>query len=210
MSDVRVEKVVTAGTFNLDGGSWEVENNSWLVGDEDEVVVIDAAHDAGAIADAVDDRHVVAIVCTHAHDDHVNEAPSLAGLCDAPVMLHDADLALWRLIHPHLAPDESLADGDELVVAATVLGGIHTPGHPPGGICLYAPALSVVFAGDTLFAGGRGATGRSYSDFPTIIGSIRSRLLRLPEQTVVHPGHGADTTIEAEAPQLPAWIARGH
>ena len=210
MSDIRVEKVVTAGTFNLDGGSWEVENNIWLVGDDDEVVVIDAAHDAGAIADAVDDRHVVAIVCTHAHDDHVNEAPSLAGLCDAPVMLHDADLPLWRLTHPHLAPDESLADGDELVVADTILRVLHTPGHTPGAICLYAPALSTVFTGDTLFAGGPGATGRSYSDFPTIIGSIRSRLLRLPEQTIVHPGHGADTTIEAEAPQLPAWIARGH
>lgn len=210
MSDVRIEKVVTAGTFNLDGDSWDVENNVWLIGDDDEVLVIDAAHDAGAIADAVDDRHVVAILCTHAHDDHVNEAPALAALCDAPVMLHHSDLPLWRLTHPHLSPDERVADGQELSVGGVAVRVLHTPGHTPGAVCLYAPALSAVFTGDTLFAGGPGATGRAYSDFPTIIGSIRSRLLRLPEETVVHPGHGQNTTIAAEAPHLPAWIARGH
>ena len=210
MSDVRIEKVVTAGTFNLDGGSWDVENNVWLIGNDDEVLVIDAAHDAGAIADAVDDRHVIAILCTHAHDDHVNEAPALAALCDAPVMLHDSDLPLWRLTHPHLSPDEPVTDGQELIIGGVAVRVLHTPGHTPGAVCLYAPALSAVFTGDTLFAGGPGATGRSYSDFPTIIGSIRSRLLRLPEETIVHPGHGVDTTITLEAPHLPAWIARGY
>lgn len=68
----------------------------------------------------------------------------------------------------------------------------------------------MVFTGDTLFAGGPGATGRSYSDFGTIVASIRDRLLTLPPETVVHSGHGDDTTIGAEAPHLPDWLARGH
>ena len=86
---------------------------------------------------------------------------------------------------------------------------IHTPGRAPGSVCLYAPSLGAVCSADALFQGGPGATGRSYSDFPTIIDSIRSRLLTLPAQTVLHTGHGDDTTIGAEAPHLAEWIARG-
>ena len=207
---VRIEKIVTSGTFNLDGGTWAVDNNVWLVGDDDDVVVVDAAHDAGAIADAVDDRAVSAIVCTHAHDDHVNEAPTLAALTDALVHLHPDDRALWSLTHPHVAPDETLGEGQRIGVAGVTLHVLHTPGHTPGAVCLYAPELGAVLTGDTLFAGGPGATGRSFSDFPTIIASIRDRLLHLPADTVVHTGHGDDTTIGAEAPHLDEWIARGH
>ena len=92
-------------------------------------------------------------------------------------------------------------------IEATVL---HTPGHTPGAVCVSVPALGVVFTGDTLFAGGPGATGRSFSDFPTIIDSISRRLLTLPAATVVHAGHGDDTTIGAEAPQLDDWVVLGH
>jgi glyoxylase-like metal-dependent hydrolase (beta-lactamase superfamily II) len=87
---------------------------------------------------------------------------------------------------------------------------LHTPGHAPGAVCFWVPDLGVVFSGDTLFAGGPGATGRSYSDFPVILQSIRDRLLTLPSDTVVHPGHGADTTVGAEAPAYDDWVARGH
>jgi glyoxylase-like metal-dependent hydrolase (beta-lactamase superfamily II) len=75
---------------------------------------------------------------------------------------------------------------------------LHTPGHAPGAVCLYAEDLGCVFSGDTLFQGGPGATGRSYSDRPTIEASIRSKLFALPDETVVHTGHGPDTTIGAE------------
>jgi glyoxylase-like metal-dependent hydrolase (beta-lactamase superfamily II) len=87
---------------------------------------------------------------------------------------------------------------------------LHTPGHSPGAVCLYAADLGVVFSGDTLFQGGPGATGRSFSDFPTIVESIRRSLLTLPPATAVHPGHGPDTSIGAEAPHLAEWVARGH
>jgi glyoxylase-like metal-dependent hydrolase (beta-lactamase superfamily II) len=198
-----IERVVTSGTFSLDGSTWEVDNNVWLVGDEREVIVVDAAHDADAIAAAVGDRRVPAIVCTHAHDDHVNAAPELSRRLAAPVLLHRAEHVLWRLAHPDTPPpDAELADGDVLPVAGTALRVLHTPGHSPGSCCLYAPDLNVVFSGDTLFQGGPGATGRSYSDFDEIIASIRNRLLTLPATTEVRTGHGDSTTIGDEAEHI--------
>ncbi len=206
----RIEQLTTSGTFDLDGGSWEVENNVWIIGDDTEAVVVDAAHDAEAIAAAVGDRRLLAIVSTHAHNDHIDAAPALAELTGAPVLLHPDDLPLWRQTHPDRAPDAPLADGQRLDVAGIPLTVLHTPGHSPGAVCLYAPELNALFSGDTLFHGGPGATGRSYSHFPTIIDSIRDRLLTLPAGTVVHTGHGDTTTIGAEAPDLADWIARGH
>ncbi|MEU9450107.1 MBL fold metallo-hydrolase [Streptomyces sp. NPDC048277] len=206
----RIERLVTAGQFTLDGGTWDVENNVWIVGDEREVIVIDAAHDAQAIAEAVDDRTLKAIVCTHAHNDHIDAAPALADLTGAKIWLHPDDLALWKQTHPDRDPDNHLADGMVIETAGTDLTVLHTPGHAPGAVCLYDPGLGTVFTGDTLFQGGPGATGRSYSHFPTIIHSIREKLLTLPPETKVLTGHGDPTTIGAEAPHLEEWIARGH
>ena len=205
-----ITRVETSGTFSLDGGTWAVDNNVWLIGDEREVIVVDAAHDAEAIAAAVGERRVRAIVCTHAHDDHVNAAPKLSRMLAAPVLLHPAEHHLWHLAHPDLPPpDAELASGDTVRVADTALRVLHTPGHSPGSCCLYAPELNTVFSGDTLFSGGPGATGRSFSDFGTIIDSIRDKLLTLPAETTVHPGHGNSTRIGEEAPHLEEWRARG-
>ncbi|SOD89626.1 MBL fold metallo-hydrolase [Streptomyces sp. Ag109_G2-15] len=206
----RIERLVTSGTFSLDGGTWDVDNNVWIIGDDREVIVVDAAHDADVIAEAVGGRALRAIVCTHAHNDHIDAAPELAERLGAPVLLHPDDLPLWKQTHPDRAPDAELADGQILAVAGVELTVLHTPGHAPGAVCLYAPKLTALFSGDTLFAGGPGATGRSYSHFPTIIESIRERLLTLPGDTVVHTGHGDPTTVGAEAPHLREWIARGH
>ena len=207
----RIDKVVTSGTFSLDGGTWEVENNVWLVGDDSEVLVVDAAHDAAAIAEAVAGRKVVAILSTHGHDDHIDAAPALAELTGgAPILLHPADAHLWGMKHADRRPDADLWDGQIISVGGVEGTVMHTPGHSPGAVSVYFPALAAVFTGDTLFNGGPGATGRSFSDFPTIIESIRSRLLHLPAETVVHNGHGDDTSIGTESPQLDDWIVRGH
>ncbi|GAA2434177.1 MBL fold metallo-hydrolase [Streptomyces macrosporus] len=206
----RIDHLTTSGTFTLDGGTWEVDNNVWIVGDDTEAIVVDAAHDAAAIERALAGRRVVAIVCTHAHNDHIDAAPALADATGAPILLHPDDRPLWELTHPDRAPDGELSDGQTITVAGTELTVVHTPGHAPGAVCLHAPALGTVFTGDTLFAGGPGATGRSFSDFPTIIDSIRDRLLTLPPETVVRTGHGESTTIGAEAPHLQEWIDRGH
>jgi glyoxylase-like metal-dependent hydrolase (beta-lactamase superfamily II) len=204
----RIDRVVTSGQFCLDGGCWDVDNNIWLIGDDNEVLVVDAAHTAQPIIDAVGDRTVVAVLCTHAHNDHVTVAPELAERFDAPILLHPDDEVLWKQTHPSV-DYSSLADDQRITVAGIEVRVIHTPGHSPGSVCLYIPALGAVCTGDTLFRGGPGATGRSYSDFPTIIESIRSRLLTLPAETVVYTGHGGDTTIGAEAPHLAEWIAHG-
>ena len=207
---IAARRLVTSGTFSLDGGTWDVDNNVWLLGDDDEVIVIDAAHDAGATAKAAGDRRVKAIVCTHAHDDHIGAAPELARLTRAPILLHPDDAELWRMTHPGRRPDAELAGGQTLKVGGAEVRVIHTPGHTPGAVSLHVPELDVVFTGDTLFQGGPGATGRSFSDFGTIIASIRDRLLTLPGRTTVLTGHGDDTSIAEEAPHLDEWIARGH
>ncbi|MFE9554768.1 MBL fold metallo-hydrolase [Streptomyces sp. NPDC006692] len=206
----RIDHLVTSGTFALDGGTWDVDNNVWIVGDDEEAVVIDAAHDAEAILTALGGRTLRAILCTHAHNDHIDAAPALADATGAPILLHPDDLPLWKQTHPERLPDGELTDGERVLVAGAELEVLHTPGHAPGAVCFHAPSLGTVFTGDTLFAGGPGATGRSFSHFPTIIDSIRDRLLTLPLETVVRTGHGDATTVGAEGPHLAEWVARGH
>ncbi|WP_122818587.1 MBL fold metallo-hydrolase [Nocardioides pantholopis] len=194
----RVDHAVSSGTFSLDGETHQVDNNIWVIGDDQECVVIDAPHSVDDILAVVGDRKVKAIVCTHAHDDHVRVAPALRERVVAPIMLHPDDLPVWTLTHPDQLWDLDLADELILEVAGTTLRVLHTPGHAPGAVCLYAEELGCVFTGDTLFQGGPGATGRSFSDRPTIEASIRAKLFALPDDTVVHTGHGDDTTIGAE------------
>ena len=174
-----IELVTTDGIFALDGGEWAVTNNIWLVGDDREVVVFDAAHAAVPLRDAV----------------------------DAPILLHEADHMLWSVVWPHDEPDGAVVPGQLVTVAGHQLGILHTPGHSPGCCCFHDVASGVVFSGDTLFCGGPGATGRSYSDEPTILRSIRDRLLAMPDHTIVHTGHGDSTTIGAERERVLARAA---
>ena len=201
--DVRIDHTVTSGTFSLDGETHPVDNNVWVLGDDHECVVFDAPHDVDQILDVVGNRRVTAILCTHAHDDHVRVAPELAARTKAPVRLHPDDRPVWELTHPGRRWDADLADGELLKVGGTPLRVLHTPGHAPGAVCFYAEELGVLFTGDTLFNGGPGATGRSFSDYDVIVESIRDKLFRLPDDTVVHTGHGPSTTIAAERNNVP-------
>ena len=197
----RIDHSVTSGTFSLDGETFDVDNNVWVIGNNYDCVVIDAPHDLAAIVRLIDGRRVKAIICTHAHDDHVRVAPALGRVTEAPVLLHPADLPLWNLTHD-APPDGELFDGETIAIAGETLRVLHTPGHAPGAVCVYAPGLGAVFTGDTLFNGGPGATGRSFSDHDTLVSSIRAKLFKLIDDTVVKTGHGDDTTIGAEKERL--------
>jgi glyoxylase-like metal-dependent hydrolase (beta-lactamase superfamily II) len=199
---VTIENLVTSGTFSLDGGTWDVDNNVWIVGNDEECVIIDSPHDAAAIINQVKGRKVKAILLTHAHNDHIGAAREVSEAVGAPIYLNPEDRVLWEQVYPDFEPQRQHADDDEFQVGGATLKAIHTPGHSPGSTCFYLESEGTVFTGDTLFNGGPGATGRSYSDYPTILTSIRERLLTLPAETVVRTGHGDNTTIAAERETL--------
>ena len=208
----RIEHLETSGTFSLDGGTWDVDNNVWIVGDDEEVIVIDPAHNAEAVEAAVDGRKVQAILLTHGHDDHIRQVMEVQRRIGGPIHLNAQDRMLWDDVYGQDEPDAEISAGDVFTVAGTKLTAIHTPGHSPGCVVFHAPELEggVLFSGDTLFNGGPGATGRSYSDFDTIIESIKNKIFPLPEHTKVLTGHGDSTVIGEEKPHLDEWIKRGH
>jgi hydroxyacylglutathione hydrolase len=203
-------------------------------------IVVDPGDEPNRLLDATHDLHVVGIVLTHSHWDHVLGVAAVADRTGAPILLHPDDEPVWpheqdhlhrhghfdagtateQLLHcscPPIPPagielwdgtHQSLHHGAELRLGEhTVVIAVHTPGHTPGGTSLAVG--SHVLTGDTLFPGGPGLTGWPLSDFPTIIGSIEHHLFSLPDHTIVHPGHGATTTIGTERPKLPDWIKRG-
>ena len=205
MSDIRIERLTTTGTMRI---GFEIENNVWLVGNDDEVIVIDAAHDAAAIALAVGERQVHGILLTHGHEDHVNAAVELAQRIDAQLFLHPADLFLWNDVH-NPSPDVDIVEGAQFTVGDVTLTTLHTPGHTPGSVSFVAESLGVVFSGDTLFHGGPGATRWEYSSFEQIITSIQEKLFTLNPALHVLPGHGQATTLQAETEQLQQYVDRG-
>ncbi len=205
---MRLDRVVTSGIFSLDGQDFDVDNNVWMVGDDNEVVVIDAAHDAETILAGVADRRLKAIISTHGHNDHINAAVEVATTAGCPIFLHPDDAMLWDVVYPEHRFDTDLTHGDVITVGGAELKVLHTPGHSPGGCCLYVPSQGMVFTGDTLFNGGPGATGRSFSSYDVILDSIEAHLFSLPADTAVHTGHGDSTSIGAEAPSMPDWRSK--
>jgi glyoxylase-like metal-dependent hydrolase (beta-lactamase superfamily II) len=169
-----------------------------------EAVLLDAAADAPRLVRMCRELGVGRVLQTHGHHDHIAAVPGVraAGL---PVGIAPADASMLR----DGDADFALADGEVLEVGDLRLRTLFTPGHTPGSTCFVLEDHGVLFAGDTIFPGGPGATRPPYGDFPTIIRSISERLFSLDVDTIVMPGHGADTTIGAERPHLDEWIERG-
>ena len=170
-----------------------------------ESLVIDASHDAERIAAAMEGTTPRYILLTHGDADHIDVLDDLKARLKVPVGIHQDDAG--RLTTP---PDFMIADGQDISVGQVTLRALHTPGHTPGSLSFYVASGSTLFAGDTLFPGGPGATHDNKDDFAQIIGSVREKLFVLPADTAVRPGHGSDTTIGAEQPHLQEWIDRGH
>jgi len=205
--------------------------NCHVIGDPAtrEALVLDPGDEADRVLEILR-RHnlrATAIVSTHAHIDHVGGLKKLHDATLAPVLMHAADLELYNALEvqakwigmpvPELATvDSLLKDGDSIRWGSFAADVIHTPGHTPGSLCLHLPAGPAgakegssgrLFAGDTLFAGSIGRTDLWGGSFEQILSSLRERLLRLPDATIVHPGHGPDTTIGQERATNPFLAA---
>ena len=183
--------------------------NAWLIGDDDEVIVIDPGEDADTVLERVGDREILAVICTHGHASHVAAAIEVAGRDEAPVALHRADRLLWRAVHDGDAPEIEMADGGRFDVADVQLQVIHTAGHTPGSVSLYCEDLEVVFTGDTLTARGPVPHEGEFTDFPGQLTAIGESLLDLPLRTRVLPGHGEESTISDAAKRFDGWVTAG-
>ncbi|MCP2358520.1 glyoxylase-like metal-dependent hydrolase (beta-lactamase superfamily II) [Nonomuraea thailandensis] len=173
---------VTSGTFSLGGQTFDVDNNVWVLGNDSECVIFDAPHDVEAIIDLVAGRNVLAVLATHAHDDHIGHAPQLAERTGAPILLHAADLPLWRLTHPDREPDGMLVADEIVKVAGTSLQVLHTPGHTPGACSFYAPDRR------RRLHGRHSLPGRAWCDRPLVLRLRPDHRLHPP--SAAHPPTG--------------------
>jgi glyoxylase-like metal-dependent hydrolase (beta-lactamase superfamily II) len=221
--DARIDKLVTSGKATVDDTEYDVENNTYVVGDDEVVIVIDPAHDAEAILKAVGEREVMAVICTDGRDCHLNAVLEVAEADEddpAPIALHTRDRLLWRQYFRALAttgedtefmkdlqPDLDIEDGGIFEIGGAQLEVMHTPGHTPGSICLYSEQLGVLFSGDTLHKGRPGRVGEEYPDLQEQLNSIGALLGPLPKDTRILPGQGEETTVGDEDAQWESWFA---
>ena len=206
---MKIDHFVTSGKFRLDGGEWDVDNNVYILGGAGGCYIVDPSHDAERVYAEVGNRPVRGILLTHAHNDHCELAPEVAEHYGVEVFLHPDDQPLWEESNGD-APYTPLEDNQIFQIDGEDLVVYHTPGHSPGCMVFYIQSESTLLSGDTLFNGGPGATGRKYSDFDVIIESLRNRVLNLPLETRVLPGHGDNTTVGAEAARIDEYVARGY
>jgi glyoxylase-like metal-dependent hydrolase (beta-lactamase superfamily II) len=190
-------------------GHADGEPNGWLIGDDDEVIVIDPGTDAAGVLDQVGEREILAVICTHGHARHVEAAVEVAERDEAPVALHRADRLLWRTALKSDDPEIEMAAGGRFEVSDVSLEVIHTAGHTAGSVSLHCPELGVVFTGDALSADGPVPHDGIFVDFPRQLTVIGERLLDLPESTRVLPGHGPESTIADASKQFDGWVAAG-
>ena len=198
--DARIDRVVT--------GDW-ADRNAWVIGDDDEVIVVDPGRDARAVLDVVGDREIIAVICTHGHAAHAAAAPEVAGRDEAPVALHPKDRLIWREVHGDTLPEIEMEEGGVFEVAGVTLEVLHTPGHTPGSVSIYCEDLDVVFSGDALSAGGPRPHDGAFPDFAGQLSAIGAELLPLPGTTRVLPGHGEETTIAEAEQRFDSWATAG-
>ncbi|MGD0685440.1 MAG: MBL fold metallo-hydrolase [Streptosporangiaceae bacterium] len=183
--------------------------NTWIVGDDEEVIVVDPGTDAAAVLAKVGDREIIAVICTHGHAGHATAAPAVAERDEAPIALHPADRLSWREVHGKTDPEIEMEDGGIFEVAGVALEVIHAPGHSSGSVCLYCEDLAAVMCGDVLAADGLVTSEDGFSSFSLQISAIGEHVLTLPSGTRVLPGHGKEFTVAVAEKNFDSWIAAG-
>jgi glyoxylase-like metal-dependent hydrolase (beta-lactamase superfamily II) len=196
--DARIDRVVT--------GEW-ADRNVWVIGDDDEVIVVDPGRDAQVVLDAVGDREIIAVICTHGHADHVQAALEVAERDEALVALHPKDRLIWSEVHDDSLPDIDMEEGGAFEVAGVALEVLNTPGHTPGSVSIYCEDMGVVFSGDALSADGPCPHDGAFPDFAGQLSAIGAELLPLPATTRVLPGHGEESTIAQAESRFDSWFA---
>ena len=203
-----ITRVRTAGTFEFGDEKFEIVSNTWIVqADEDGVVVIDPAHDAEAILEAIGERDIYLVACTNGYTPHIESAIKVAEEADAPVALHPREMRAWRRHHGAERRPEIEVEGE----GALDVGDLHIdvlglPGTSPGSVGYYISSLGVVFTGDVIRNGEPGMVGDTYIDYTTQLASIGENLLTLPPQTRLLPDRGPATTSKAESKNFDTWI----
>jgi glyoxylase-like metal-dependent hydrolase (beta-lactamase superfamily II) len=184
--------------------------NSWIIGDDDEVIVIDPGDDAGAVLAAVGaDREILAVICTHGHAGHAAAAIDVANRDEAPIALHPGDRMAWREVHLVAEPDIDMEDGGRFEVAGVTLEVLHAPGHSRGSCCLYCEDLDVVFSGDVVTETGPVAREDGFPNWGRQLDAIGAQILTLPSETRILPGHGGELSVAVAEKRFDTWVAAG-
>jgi glyoxylase-like metal-dependent hydrolase (beta-lactamase superfamily II) len=183
--------------------------NAWIVGDDDEVIVIDPGEDAAAVLDAVGEREILAVICTHGHEGHVGAAVEVAKRDESPVALHPADRQAWREVHAGGDPEIDMEDGGRFEVADVTLEVLYSPGHSRGSCCLYCEELDVVFTGDVVTEDGPVPRRDGFPNWGKQLDAIGAQVLTLPAATRILPGHGDELTVEIAEKRFNSWVAAG-
>ena len=191
----KVFKVADMGSFN---------NNGYVLADPEsrECYIVDAPDEVERLLKEAEPFHIKGCLLTHTHPDHIAGYARLMEAADVPVAVHPDDEA--RLSSPAAL---RLSDGETLHIGDTQVRVMHTPGHTPGGVCLVVDGCLI--SGDTLFPGGPGFT-RNAEDFQQVVQSITEHLMTLPDDTLVLPGHGADTTIMEAKREDAVFASKSH
>lgn len=183
--------------------------NSWIIGDDDEVIVIDPGADAAAVLGAVGDREILAVICTHGHARHAEAAIEVAKRDEAPVALHPGDRLAWRELHAGRDPEIDMEDGGKFEVAAVTLEVLHAPGHSRGSCCLYCEELDAVFTGDVVTETGPVPHDDGYPNWGKQLDTIGGQVLTLPAGTRILSGHGDELTVAMAEKRFDSWVAAG-
>jgi glyoxylase-like metal-dependent hydrolase (beta-lactamase superfamily II) len=183
--------------------------NSWIIGNDGEVIVIDPGGDSAAVLDAVGDREILAVICTHGHAGHTEAAIEVAKRDEAPVALHPGDRLAWREVHSGGDPEIEMEDGGKFEVAGVTLEVLHAPGHSRGSCCLYCEELGAVFTGDVVTESGPVPRDDGYPNWGKQLDTIGGQVLTLPSDTRILPGHGGEFTVAIAEKRFDSWVAAG-